>query len=119
MGEQEMVSLATLARGAAIERFDDELKKVLDNILDPNTTPDKVRSVSLTVRIKPDKDRSLCMVDVEAKAGLASPSSVQTRFFVGRANGKAVAYEHDPRQQQLFPEQKPTIVQFKREGEGA
>ncbi len=61
-----MVSLSTLGRGAAIERFDDEFKRVLENILDPNTA-DGPRALSLrsrsprtrSVPARPSRSRSL------------------------------------------------------------
>lgn len=53
MKDQEDVTLSNLAGGGVVERFDDELKVVLKNMLDPNTTLG-VREVNLKVKIKPD-----------------------------------------------------------------
>jgi hypothetical protein len=44
---EDPVTLVTLANGAAMELFDSELSKVVENILDPNTLPDTVRKVIL------------------------------------------------------------------------
>lgn len=47
MSEREIVSLENIGRGAALERFDVELQKVLENVLDPNTKPTATRKVTL------------------------------------------------------------------------
>ena len=53
MDGQEFFTLTEIGRGAAVERFDLELQKVLDNIQDPNTDPKKARSVFLKFTITP------------------------------------------------------------------
>jgi len=55
--EYQVVSLASLCKGAAIERFDDELKKVLENMMDVNTGVGP-REIVLKVRLKPNDDRT-------------------------------------------------------------
>lgn len=98
---EEYVSLATLGRGAAVELFDDELQRMLANILDPNTSPDTVRSVTLTVKVKPDESREHGRVILEVKSKLASPKGVGTVLFFGKENGRAIALERNPRQPDL------------------
>jgi hypothetical protein len=44
---EQFVSLETLGQGAAIELFSEELRKVLENVLDPNTKATATRSVTL------------------------------------------------------------------------
>lgn len=48
MSEQNKVSILEAASGAIKERADYELAKIIDNIMDPNTRADRVRT--LTVR---------------------------------------------------------------------
>jgi hypothetical protein len=98
--QEERVSLQNLARGAVVERFDDELRKVLDNIIDPNTTL-ATRKITITVAIKPDKDRDFGGVDVTCKSTLAPASPLGTKIFIGRDKSGAVASEVDPRQHTL------------------
>ena len=110
MIEDKRVSLANLGGGpgntssAAIELADFELQRVLDNIVDENTKPDAVREVTLKIRIKPDKLRESCDVEISSTSKLAPISPYPTRFYVGRENGRGVAIEDDPKQRNMFKE---------------
>ncbi len=100
---RESMSLATLARGAAVERFDDELAKVLENIADPNTAPKAARSITLKVVIQPDEDRKELGIAISATSKVASTKVVKAfaRFGIGPSG--PVAIEDMSRQQPLFP----------------
>ena len=50
-------SFLELCKGAMLERFDYEMEKVIDNILDPNTPAKKPRSITLTLTLKSDEER--------------------------------------------------------------
>jgi len=103
MEKTEMVSLENIGSGAAIERFQDSLEKVVKNIADPNTKPDATRTITLTVSFKPGKnDRSRCAVTVNSKEKLAPLSEFETIIDVGVECGVAVATEYAPRQDGLF-----------------
>lgn len=102
--EEDLVSLDTLAGGAAVERFNDELAKVFANILDPNT-PAGARNVVLTVTIKPKSDsaRNRCSVDFTAKSKILPAMAVSTELHLGVDPKRgAVAVEYDPGQLRLF-----------------
>lgn len=98
---EQFVTLDTLAQGAAIEKFEDELNRVLENILDPNTKPTAARSVTLVVSFKPDEDRSFANTLIEVKAKLAPSRGVGTAIYIDRHAGRAVATEYNPRQMRL------------------
>lgn len=98
MSEEKFVSLDTLAQGAAVEMFNDELSKVFENILDVNTKATATRSVTLTVTIKPDDDRTYSNLVIEAKSKVAPVKGVGLPIYVGKHAGKAVATERDTRQ---------------------
>jgi hypothetical protein len=91
-------SLDNLKGGAAIQLFNEELDKVLANIMDPNTEAEVGREVVLKVKIKPDKDRSTAAVTIIPSSKLAPTVSVPTRFFLGKKGTQMLAYEHDPEQ---------------------
>lgn len=99
-----VVTLESLADGAAAELFQSELDKVLRNIADPNTDPTAVRRVTLVVAIQPDDDREVGEVSVKATAKLAGLKGARTRVFFGRHQGELVATEYNPKQQGLFDE---------------
>ena len=108
MEVEDLVSLANLGRGGAIERLDDEFQRALENILDPNTG-ESARTETLKVKMKPNADRTWCNVDVSCSATLASAKPFGTQIFVGKQRGKAIASEYNPEQLKL-PQTEPTPI---------
>ena len=99
-------SLLQMARGAIEERFDYEMTRILDNILDENTKATAPRKITLTVEIRPDDDRRVLQVAATAKATLAPTNAVATSLYVaGHEEGQPVAVEMTPQlpgQRDLF-----------------
>lgn len=94
MKTQPISSLDKLMSGAVSERFNDELQKVLENVLDPNTDPKKKRKVTLNVTIAPNEKRDIADFSVEAKSTLAPPIPVSTAVYIGKtSDGDIVAEE--------------------------
>lgn len=108
----EKLSLANLRGGAAVEMFDTEMEKVLDNIIDINTG-DGAREVTLKVKLRPDKDRSFCAVEVHVASKVQPSEAVQSQLFLGRERGKTVAFEHNPEQLQLGLTKKTPVLNIK------
>lgn len=96
--ELEMVTLASLRGGAAVEMFDAELQRVLDNIMDRNTVATAKREVTLKVVIIPGHDRGVAKVEIFCTPKLAPAMSCASQFYLGNDKGKAVAFEYDPQQ---------------------
>lgn len=97
--ERGEVSLATLGGGMAIERFDHELARVLENIGDPNTDPKAVREITLKLRIKPSQDRSAGPVEIACTAKLAPVAPAASMMYISRGrDGVVRAFEHIPNQ---------------------
>ena len=89
--EEVEITLENLAEGGAVEIFNAELSKALENITDPNTDPKATREVKLVVKIKPHENRRSAAVSVAASAKLAAVKDVGTVVFIGRQAGKTVA----------------------------
>ena len=106
MPADEAVSLATLAGGAAVERFDYELQRVLENIADFNTKPDAVREVILKVKIKPDHDRAFTIAEIQASSKLAPVKPETTSIYVHSSSSGVTATEYNPRQERMPFEEK-------------
>lgn len=96
--ELDMVSLANLGRGAAIEQFDEEFGRIVENILDPNTLSTAERSITLKVTLKPNENRDFCLVGVACNSKLSPVKSFQTQVFIGRNAQGIMATEHNPQQ---------------------
>lgn len=91
---ENRINLSTFAGGAVIERFDKEMVRVLENLLDPNTDPKKSRKLTLTIALKGDDKRDIAEVDIQAKVALAPAKSISSRIVMGRdTTGKIVGSE--------------------------
>lgn len=90
-------SILDMAHGAFKERTDYEMTKVIENILDPNTIATKERSVTVTIKLKPDDSRQNISVMVEAKSKLQPAAPMPTSLYVaGDGNGEVQAVEMVP-----------------------
>jgi hypothetical protein len=69
--EGRIVSLETINSGAVIDLFTEAFEKLLENVADDNTEPDKVRSITIKLAVKPSKDRSKADTKVEVTSRLA------------------------------------------------
>ena len=105
MSDEEKVSLVNLNGGLALDLFDGALEKVLKNCLDVNTKATATRSLILELRITPHKQRERADVEITAKSRTAAPVALTTQFYIGKQDGRYVAYEENPRQKSLFPKQ--------------
>lgn len=100
--EQDGISLVTLAGGAAVEKFDIELARVLDDLEDPNTDFKKPREVILKVRIHPGEGMAK-RVEIFCDPKLGANKQVETMFLVGMdAHGMVRASEYRPKQRDIF-----------------
>lgn len=89
-----IVDLNSFASGAMSERFNQELQKVLDNIVDPNTDPKKARKVTLTVTISSNDNRELASVSVKADSKLCPAKNIETQLLMDYdSNGKVTGAE--------------------------
>lgn len=101
--EPETISIATICHGSVPEIFAREFAEVLKNIVDPNTAPDKVRTITLKFSIKPTEDRSGADLDFSCRSSLQPVKLVKSRMFLSRHSGLLQAYAHDHRQTAMFP----------------
>lgn len=112
MKTEEYVNLQNLGHGAAAELFQTELQNLIFNIMDVNTKPEAVRSVTLKLKVKPSKERTMCAVEISCESKLAPVMPFESTLFVGIERGEAVATEYNPNQQRIpfpepIPEEKP------------
>lgn len=97
------MSLSNLAGGKANARFDDELGKVLENIVDPNTAPKAPRVITLRVVLRPDEERRNLEVDIAVTSKVAPTKTVKTFARCGIGPQGVVAVEDTSRNGDLFP----------------
>ncbi len=110
----EPLSLENLGCGAAMEKFEDALKEVLGNILDPNTDPKTAREVVMKVKVKPNELRNEAEVSIHVHSKLAPTKPYPTRIFIGRSvQGNPEAHEVNANQANLFPKTKENVAAIK------
>ena len=89
-----MVDLNDFANGALAARFNEEFRKVLENIQDPNTKAKTSRKITISLSFQADDDRELAIVDIQAKSTLVNRAGVSTKVLIDRDNeGKVVGKE--------------------------
>ena len=102
MPEPMPLSLDTICDGQIPAIFARELRELLDNIADPNTAASKVRTLTLTVNVKPLEDRSGAVMSFTCKAKVAPVQVAPSTCFLSRHTGRLEAYGTDTRQGLLF-----------------
>lgn len=91
------ITLDTLNMGAARELFDAAWKRLLDNIADENTKATAVRSISITIKVKPSETRETANTTVGVKESLA-PLNPHEHFVYFSTDGRNLhAYTTDPK----------------------
>jgi len=107
---EEVVTLASIANGAALELFEHELKRVIANIADINTSPKKKRQITIKVVIQPSEDRGIGYTNVEVSANLAAIKPVESTMYFGKKDGQLVAVQSNPSQPGIFDETKSNVT---------
>lgn len=88
------ISLDSLAGGGLSERINRELAKVAENILDPNTKADATRTLTIKIKIKPNKKRQAGDAEIIVDSSLVPADGLPSMFvFDYDVDGKAVMKE--------------------------
>ena len=82
MNEEKRTSILQMCRGAIMERADYEMTRVIDNILDANTSATAKRKITITLELKSDDSRQNIVVSCVAKPTLAATNPVTTMLYV-------------------------------------
>lgn len=77
------LNIPTLANGALMERFKEEIGKVVANISDPNTPAEKSRVITMKMTIKPNKQRNMADVIVSTSSTLCASTPIETGIYIG------------------------------------
>lgn len=90
-------TILNLAAGAVPERVNEAFRKVMDNILDPNTKATAKRAITITYTFAPDEDRADIRIGIEVKEKTAPLKSVSTGLYMmADSDGIPVALEQMP-----------------------
>lgn len=78
------ISLDSLCGGALLERFSLAMSQIGRNIVDPNTDPEKARSITIKITFKPDKSRRSLKTSIATNISMAPPVADETLMLVGQ-----------------------------------
>lgn len=96
------LDMKSLNNGAVSELFARGLGQVLANIGDPNTDPEKVRKVTITLELKPTKTREAAASRLAMSVGLAPVKSVDGSVVLDHDGaGNVEAYTSLTKEQEL------------------
>lgn len=103
MESQPKLDLTSICGGAVPELFEQEVTRVLRNLMDPNTGFKAKRTLTLTFTFETNEARTESMVTVEANSKLGGSLGAGGRIYhQQRVTGEVVAVCHDPKQTMLF-----------------
>ncbi|WP_029185605.1 hypothetical protein [Streptococcus suis] len=130
------LDLSSIADGGLQEKLNNELARVIENILDPNTDPTVKREVSIKLVLKPNDQRNSVDTIMEVKSKLAPQVKLSTTILVGQNYETGEIYANEllsamPGQtffdndavlrtdtgkpiEEVEKEEKPTIIDFKK-----
>lgn len=80
----KLISLDRLCGGALLERFTMEMAKIVQNIIDPNTDPEKNRTITIKLTFKPDKGRKSVKTSIATSLCLAPLLADETMLLIGQ-----------------------------------
>ncbi len=78
------VNLEKFADGALSAQVNKALQKVAENIVDPNTDPNKARKITVTITMKPNPERNFSAAAVETKVALAPELGAIAALSMGK-----------------------------------
>lgn len=105
--EIQEVGLSTINNGAAVELFQEELKKVLANINDISVDAKTAREIKLVFKIEPTDDRLSAAVTISSQCKLASVTKHSGSMFLSHKKNGLEAFVTNPHQQHMDFESKP------------
>ncbi len=94
--KMNLLSLKDLANGALQEKADAAMRKVLENMQDPNTPWKNKRQINIKIAFVQNEGRDDAAVEVSVDTKLAPVSPVVTRMAIGKdlMSGKTYAQEY-------------------------
>ena len=107
MANYVAVNMKTLNKGAVDDLFVVGWERLMANVGDVNTAPDKARKLTLTIEVKPDKTRENALTRVGMSLGLAPIlASEGTIVLDGYGLGAVKAFTSMVKEQELGFEEK-------------
>lgn len=81
---EKVINLEEIAGGVLSAKINQEMQKILENILDPNTEAGKVRKLTVVMSFKPNSKREKLVTNITTKTNLQPVMPVETEFYIGK-----------------------------------
>ena len=107
MDSRETMNIGNIAKGSVPEVFEHALQQVLKNITDVNTSATQKRQITLKFTFMPSESREVGEVTFQCEEKLASIKPASGNFFLSKRGSDVRGYARDPKQDDLFKEEKP------------
>lgn len=108
MAPPNEMTLANLGSGALMECATAELRKICDNIADPNIKTDAKRKLQINIVIKPDAKGQMASIAYEVKSSVPGPDAGKTMAYIAfTPETKAISLFEVESHPSLFEEQEP------------
>lgn len=87
MAKQPEITLANLGAGDLMECASMELRKICDNIADPNVKTDAKRKLTISIEIKPDAKGQMAAISYGVKTTMPGPDGGKTMAYIAMGKG--------------------------------
>ena len=80
----KFISFDRLCGGAVLERLNMLMAQIARNIMDPNTDPEKNRTLTIKLTFRPDKSRKGVKTSISSSVSLAPLVADETMLLIGK-----------------------------------
>ena len=89
-----------IGNGAISELLNNEIERVMKNIVDPSTKAKTVREITLKLKFKPGEDRDFSNIEIAVSSKTAPVKPYETLISIGvDDNGEPIYSENNPSKQ--------------------
>lgn len=78
------ISMDDLCGGALLQKFNMEMMKIGQNIMNPNTDAKKPRKLTISLTFKPDESRQVIQTSIATSSSLAPLQPISTTMLAGQ-----------------------------------
>lgn len=106
------LTLASLGGGELELLVERELKKLCENIVDPNVKTEAVRKLTVVLSVKPDKKGQVADITYSVKSSLPGPDCSKTTAYIAMQPGTSeiALFGVDIRQADLFKKPEDSVI---------
>lgn len=97
----EFLTATNINNGRLVQHIDEQIKRIVEDIADPNTVPTAKREINVKISFAPSKSRREAKVEYQVTSKLAAPEKEDSYIYVGKVGGRAVASNQHINQQVL------------------